>query len=251
MEGYQFGQHLLSFKLVLTYLKNYKAVSGHESADSLWQLEATLLHPTPKWTYIRLKDSDFIDADDDDGPPKLQGKKKTLLAITSGDSDTDDGMPELQDVSDSSDEEAYTDSDDESESDGEGSESGYDTDREDEIRDMIREAMDTAAVDGQNWYRPQPDEENPFEEEDKKGNSFLKLLGSLRGLLFPTCVTTCSLYIGRMFSPSSKLKSKSASRKPDASRIPKLPKMPKVAQTKPKPQTSAGVQGNTGRNSLT
>ncbi len=94
-------------------------------------------------------------------------------------------MPALQDVSESDESgtEDYTDSDNDDDDDDE---SEYDTDEEDEIRDMLREAMDTA-VDA-DWFssNDQPSPVDPFEQEDKKGNPFLKLLGSLRGTLMST-----------------------------------------------------------------
>ncbi|KAF8829046.1 hypothetical protein HHX47_DHR3000898 [Lentinula edodes] len=63
------------------------------------------------------------------------------------------------------------------------------------MRDLLREAMD--AVTAVNWQEPPVanDELDPFNAEDSKRNSFLKLLGSLRG---------------RMFSKDSKLKTAAA-----------------------------------------
>lgn len=109
-------------------------------------------------------------------------KKKAILAITNGD-DTDEGMPDLQDVSDSSDDDfdAHDDTDEEGfvEPDGDlDDESGYDTDQEDEMREMIKEAMNAAVED--DWVND-PTSENQFTQDDSKGNPFLKLLGSLRG----------------------------------------------------------------------
>lgn len=127
---------------------------------------------------------------DSDGPPALakgvRNKKKKPLAITSGGNDSDDSMPELQSVSNSSDEadsDEDSDSDDDSDDDGEDSDdSGYDTEQEDEMREMLREAMDTAHE--ADWLHSTnvPAEMDPFLQEDRKGNPFLKLLGSLRGM---------------------------------------------------------------------
>jgi hypothetical protein len=125
-----------------------------------------------------------MDDEDDDradanGPPRLSGgKSKKPLAITNGD-DTDDTMPELQDVSDSSDEE-FSDSEDDSESEEEDDdESGYNTDEEDELREQLKEATNLAS---EYENADLPEGVDPFgQEEDRKGNPFLKLLGSLRG----------------------------------------------------------------------
>lgn len=120
------------------------------------------------------------------------GKKpgKKLLAIANGPADDSDGsMPELQSVSDSS---ASDDDDDESDDDAsndddngeDDSDDGYDTDEEDELREMMREAMN-AAMENPDFFDPKADlkEFESFNKvaEERKGNPFLKLLGSLRG----------------------------------------------------------------------
>ena len=116
------------------------------------------------------------------GKPSGKGGKKKPLAITDG-NDSDDSMPSLQTVSDSSDEEdeeADDDDDfDDDDEDSDGSED-YDTDEEDELRDWLREAMDTAVASSDFYGRgPAPDFDTLAEE--RKGNPFLKILGSLRG----------------------------------------------------------------------
>jgi hypothetical protein len=170
--------------------KNYKDVSGKD-IDSLWEL-TDALDPSPQWHsfYVPdLKQGPDYDSDSPLDPPSLsKGKKKAsrLLAITNG-NDSDDSMPELQSVSNSSDE---GESDDESDSDADDADdddsddSGYDTEQEDEQRDMLREAMDTAHE--ADWLHSAnvPSEIDPFLQEDRKGNPFLKLLGSLRGKSF-------------------------------------------------------------------
>lgn len=94
--------------------------------------------------------------------------------------ESDDSMPPLQDVSESdeSGDEDFSATDaTEDESDDE---SEYDTDEEDDVRDMIREAMETAIE--ADWFSGTDSAQaEAFEQEDKKGNPFLKLLGSLRG----------------------------------------------------------------------
>ena len=121
---------------------------------------------------------------------KRKGGKAAALAITDGD-ESDDSMPSLQTVSDSSDEDDEYDDDeddDDYDSNGPDSEDDYDTDEEDELRDMLREAMDTAVAssDFYNLRGPAPD----FDAlaEDRKGNPFLKLLGSLRGTITPSVI---------------------------------------------------------------
>ncbi len=111
-----------------------------------------------------------------------KGRNEKRLAITDGD-DSEGSMPSLQTVSDSSEDEEDLSSDEE---DGEGeeeedSDEEYDEEAEDQLREMLREAMDIAAADP-DFYDPRR-EANDFKEmaEDKKGNPFLKLLGSLRG----------------------------------------------------------------------
>ena len=140
-----------------------------------------------------------------DGPASRGGKKKPL-AITHGD-ESDDSMPSLQTVSDSSDEEDMDEGDNDDDDDDEGSESdtseGYDTDEEDALRDWLREAMDTA-VASPDFYNQGPAPEFNALAEERKGNPFLKLLGSLRGMLSRSCVLVpCShaLVLPLLFRP--------------------------------------------------
>lgn len=155
----------------------------------------------PQWhsTYISPLAEDS--GEDSDGPPgllpvvtrkggaKAGGKSgKKMLAITSGaGDDSNDSMPDLQSVSDSSESEEDSDSDEEDDGldDGdEDSDDGYDTDEEDELREMMREAMN-AAMENPDFFDPKanPKDFESFNKvaEDRKGNPFLKLLGSLRG----------------------------------------------------------------------
>jgi hypothetical protein len=92
-------------------------------------------------------------------------------------------MPPLQSLSGSDDTEE--DDDDEfpldDDDDDEDDESGYNTEEEDEIRELLREAMDVAHEADWLSGSKSPEEVDPFEQEDRKGNPFLKLLGSLRG----------------------------------------------------------------------
>ncbi|ESK96615.1 hypothetical protein Moror_6835 [Moniliophthora roreri MCA 2997] len=189
---------------------NYKNASGR-NIDNLWGLKAAI-KPTPNWhTYhITGLAGEFESDDEDDGAaPRAAGKKgkKKPLAIEPA-YESDDSMPPLQDVSDTDDD--WSDSDDSSDdSDNEGDdESGYNTDEEDELREMLREAMDT--VHDAEWSNAKGDTEDPAQDE-YKGNPFLKLLSSLRG---------------RMFQSSANLKSSSA-----------------TGKKAPPPRTSDGLDG--------
>lgn len=148
----------------------------------------------PQWHSVYIHPLAENSDEDSDGPPgrlpvARRGGKKKRLAITSGaaDTDSDDSMPALQSVSDSS---ASDDSEDDSEDDddddasNDGSDDGYDTDEEDELREMLKEAMN-AAMENPDFFDPKADPKDfqAFNKlaEERKGNPFLKLLGSLRG----------------------------------------------------------------------
>ena len=178
-------------EIQLPTIKNYKAVSGKD-IDSLWGLTGAL-DPSPQWHSYYVpnmkQDSDY----DSDDPPRLapfsRGKKRGSkhLAIANGPADdSSDSMPELQSASNSSEEvetEDDSDSDDDDPDDKDSEDSGYDTEQEDEMREMLREAMDTAHE--ADWLHSAnvPSGIDPF-LQDRKGNPFLKLLGSLRGESF-------------------------------------------------------------------
>lgn len=124
---------------------------------------------------------------------KAGKKKQKRLAITNGaDYEGSDSMPELQSVSNSSDDDLENDSDSDFDDDDEGDSDGsdYDEEAEDEIREMLREAMDAAHE--ADWFESNVSPElDPFAQEDRKGNPFLKLLGSLRGILFECYNRNC------------------------------------------------------------
>ena len=97
-------------------------------------------------------------------------------------------MPSLMTVSDSTDMEekddlsSDDDDDDDSDEESDYDDEEYDEDEEDHLREMLREAMDMAAADP-DFYNPRS-EAVYFKEvaEEKQGNAFIKLLGSLRGM---------------------------------------------------------------------
>ncbi|KAG1878280.1 hypothetical protein F4604DRAFT_1923849 [Suillus subluteus] len=192
---------------------NYNSVSNM-SIDTLWQLDEALRR-TPQWSAFYVPHFAGHDSDSDDAgnldliPVKSKGGKKggghkrpskKMLAITDGrgDDDSDGSMPELQSVSDSDEsdddmidsDQNFGDEDDDS--DEYGTESEYDSDEEEQYRNMLREAMDTAMAIPEFFDAKTEVPEFEAIAEERKGNPFLKLLGSLRG---------------RMFSSSAKLSS--------------------------------------------
>jgi hypothetical protein len=174
------------------------------SIDTLWQLDEALRR-TPQWSAFYVPHFAGHDSDSDDGgnlgliPVKSKGGRKggghkrpskKMLAITDGrgDDESDGSMPELQSVSDSSDEsdddmidsdQNFGDGDDDS--DEYETESEYDSDEEEQYRNMLREAMDTAMAIPEFFDAKTEVPEFEAIAEERKGNPFLKLLGSLRG----------------------------------------------------------------------
>ena len=177
-----------------------------KTIDALWQLD-DLVYRRPSWHAQKLvsskADSTSKDADDDDSdaPPsftpfarKQESRKRILTIMASPGDESDQSMPSLQTVSDSSEDEVGADDDSdnedgENESDDESDDEDeyYDEDEEDNLRDMLREAMDVATADP-DFYNPRR-EATDFKDlaEDRKGNPFIKLLGSLRGVYSNTC----------------------------------------------------------------
>ncbi|TFY60551.1 hypothetical protein EVJ58_g5078 [Rhodofomes roseus] len=201
--------------------ENYVAVCG-KTADALWQVD-NIRQITPQWHAVKApKGKNAYDSDEDDMPKhnlvkRPGGKKKVPLAITMGDnSDSNGSMPSLQTVSDSS-EEDVSDSDDsdydDDDYDDESDESGYDTDEEDMMRDMLREAMDTAMATPD--FFDSKTEASDFDAlaEERKANPFLKLLGSLRGRMFSS-------------SPAMKTATRTEPRQPFAGRPAGAPRQP-------------------------
>ena len=175
--------------------QNYKSVSGGQDIDTVWQLDGAL-ERSPQWHSV------YVPALADDGPPGLalaKGKRgnksnKKMLAISNGaDDESNDSMPPLTSVSDtpeeSSNDESSDDENDDDDDDDDDSDAGYDTDEEDELREMMKEAMN-AAMENPDFFDPRADPKDfqAFNEiaNERKGNPFLKLLGSLRGVFdFP------------------------------------------------------------------
>ena len=197
--------------------QNYQGISG-KTIDELWGL-GDLKYLAPSWHAYHIPGA-APNPDGDEPPPLVpysgNGKQankpgaKKRLAITSG-YDSDGSMPSLQTVSDSSDEVDFSDEDDEddeSEYETDEEDSDFDEEFEDHIRDMVREAMDIAQAD--------PDFNDPraqasvFEDmsADKKDNPFLKLLGSLRGIMTgPSYSQSIDLsFAGRLFSGNAAIK---------------------------------------------
>lgn len=176
----------------LSQTQNCRHVCG-KSLDALWQLEKAHTR-VPQW-HARMdpKVKKQTEAGyDSDEPPNLvpfKNKNKSgpgaRRAITHDDgNDTDGSMPSLQTVSDSDDEDGDEfESEEESgvEDDSEASDSEYDTDDEDQLREMFREAMDTAAATPDFFDPRAAASEFDTLAADRKGNPFIKMLGNLRG----------------------------------------------------------------------
>ena len=175
--------------LTINVHQNYVSVSG-EDIDTLWQLQGALDY-APQWSASWLPN--ISEESDDELPQRSRGKQgkkqaKRLALTNGGDSDSNGSMPGLQSVSNTSDDDDFDTSDSESEAEDEESDddddSGYNTEEEDEMREMYREAMDAAHE--ADWFDASasaPAGIDPFAEDERKGNPFLKLLGSLRGML--------------------------------------------------------------------
>lgn len=178
--------------------QNYMATSGL-SIDSLWQLDEAFRR-APQWSSFYMPSLRTYDSDSDGQQPSIprrngSGQKRTggkkpkkLLAIKDGradDDDSDNSMPELQSVSDSSgenDEDIFvSENDDEEESDDDDDETDYDSEDEEFHRTMLREAMDAAMAIPEFFDPKSTVPEFDALAEERKGNPFLKILGSLRG----------------------------------------------------------------------
>ncbi|KAI0093110.1 hypothetical protein BDY19DRAFT_989781 [Irpex rosettiformis] len=173
---------------------NYQGVCGL-TVDTLWGLD-DLKYRKPSW-HARMKDSEK--KTETDGPftslmsggmnKAKSGNGKKTYAITDG-HESECSMPSLMTISDSSEEmddrsdSSFDDSDEDEEEESEDEDDHYDEDEEDHLREMLREAMDMAAADP-DFYNPRS-EAAYFKEaaEEKQGNAFIKLLGSLRGRMF-------------------------------------------------------------------
>ena len=164
-------------------LQNYQSVSGKD-ADALWKLTENFNY-APQWT------SYFVPGlvRDSDKSPNYESKKKGTkkkpkepLRLANGSHvSTDSDMPPLQSLSGTDDAEDDDDDDFPLDQGDDDDASGYNTEEEDEMRDLVREAMDVAHESDWASNSHLPKEIDTFEQEDRKGNPFLKLLGSLRG----------------------------------------------------------------------
>lgn len=120
---------------------------------------------------------------------KANGKpdKKRLAIAGPGYNDDNGSMPSLQTISDTSEDEDFDDDDDfeedeDSDEESEDEDEYYDEEEEDHLREMLREAMDVAAADP-DFYDPRKNaQEFDGMAQERKGNPFIKLLGSLRGM---------------------------------------------------------------------
>lgn len=185
--------------------QNYQSTSGKD-VDDTWGVK-DIRHIKPSWHGGARNPDDDAMALVPAGRGKRAGGKAKPLAITNGD-ESDGSMPSLQTVSESEDPESEYEEDseddlfpDEDDSDG-GSEEEYDTDEEDDLRDLLREAMDAAVASGDFFDPKAPAPEFDSMAEERKGNPFLKLLGSLRGASFVVYTTSqCGRDIARTYVP--------------------------------------------------
>jgi hypothetical protein len=210
--------------------QNYLAASGM-SIDDLWGLEGAL-DRTPQWNAFYMPTAGV---DDSDIQGRIGGRKKPL-AITQhggGFDEDSDSMPGLQSVSNSSDDDEDSDYDDsDEEEDDESDASGYDTDHEDQLRDLFREAMEMHqewAFHDREGIHMEQDSSN--KREDK--NPFLKLLGSLRGRMFKSEPKVSAT--GPKMTPATKRGF--FSRKPPARKTGGPPSSTTFPESKPKAPT--------------
>ena len=182
---------------MLHVLQNYRNVSGRD-IDELWKLTENFNY-APQWTshFLPGLAQDKTQSENIVGSKlalnKRKDNKKKLkerLRIANGAHDsTDSDMPPLQSLSgtddpDDDDDDSpldEDDDDDDDEDDDDDDEGGYDSDEEDEFRELMKEAIHAAHEADYFFNSDLLEEMNPFEQEDRKGNPFLKLLGSLRG----------------------------------------------------------------------
>jgi hypothetical protein len=160
--------------------KNYFATSG-QYIDQVWGLEGAL-DRKPRWKSYNGPRQD-LKRSTHQSTGLGGGIGRDMFAIT--DDDEFRSMPSLQSVSDSDDDSVYEDDSSEYESDDEDEEYEYDSDDEERMRDLVREAMETAMnVEGMFDSRTAAPDISGI-PEDRKDNPFLKLLTNLRGARLP------------------------------------------------------------------
>jgi hypothetical protein len=170
-------QARFSIAILICWLQNYYATSK-QYIDALWGIDGAL-DRKPRWRSHEVRPDELVrrKAEKRDAPTGGPGSR---LALEDG-YDSDDSMPSLQTVSDSDDNFSDEESSDDFETDDEDDEYDYETDDEEFMRDLLREAMETATgIEG--MFDPRfPAPAMDTVPEDRKGNPFLKLLSSLRG----------------------------------------------------------------------
>ncbi|EKM80649.1 hypothetical protein AGABI1DRAFT_105632 [Agaricus bisporus var. burnettii JB137-S8] len=200
--------------------QNYLKVSGKD-IDDLWQLKGSQ-EAIAQWTSYYRGPENGNDSDEEKNrkvrpfkakPGSGKETKKPLAIANFAEAEFED-MPELQTMSNSSDE--YSSEDDSvSEADyieSDSDDSGYDTEEEDEIRELLREAMDIAHEKA--WFNPiNVNVEVRKISEAQDANPFLSLLSSMKG---------------RIFQSSSQLKVPTPSGKPRAKAPAKMPQSQKA-----------------------
>ncbi|KAF9501917.1 hypothetical protein BDN71DRAFT_1438656 [Pleurotus eryngii] len=249
--------HLLE-SMWKTVNANYMSVSG-KPLNALWQLDDALI-PNPHWHAIYIPSSaipDDEDDEDDDLPALSKQSKKKPLRLTNGEDDGSgyESMPLLLSISD---DETSSDDDEGSSpsfsdvpfSDYDESDEGeYDTDAEDELREQLKEAMNQAHQ--YDFYESLREDERPpvvedaEEKERKEKNSFLKLLGSLRGRMFSSG-PKLKVPIGKGPSAPCEAIAEDAESAGDAASTAPKKKKKKPKKKKKKSATVAGVGDGDG-----
>ncbi|KAK2464212.1 hypothetical protein APHAL10511_003669 [Amanita phalloides] len=161
---------------------NYNSVSGKD-IEVLWGL-SNALDPSPQWHAYYKHDLHGHSVSDESGKKALTLTRKQLDFVED-DSDDSSSMPSLHTISGSSESSEHEDSDDPNDTCGTDDESGYDTGEEEELREMLRKAMDIVHdVDFYDSAKLNAGSSPLAQVNDQTDNPFVKLLGSLRGRLF-------------------------------------------------------------------
>lgn len=181
-------------------------MSGHD-IDTLWDLNVRLKERTPQFHGYYIPRAD---EESEKVPGAFPSRSvRQLPGINAAPEGSDDEMPELQSVSESSSEEDAGWASERDSDDDHWDEDDWDTEDEEGMNEYYREMM-KVGMEHPDFLDPRvPIPEFDKYSEERKGNPFLKLLGSLRGALNPPdrgFLCAHSLSAGRMFSSNATLK---------------------------------------------
>ena len=174
--------------------------------DILWDLKAQLQEQTPQFHGYYIPGAD-------EEPEKVPGafpsrSSRQVPLAAPADNESDDEMPELQSVSNSSSDDDGDSGSEWGSGDDHWDEDDWDTEDEEGVNEYIREMM-SVGMGHPDFLNPRaPIPEFDRYAEERKGNPFLKLLGSLRGDQLPLIMYFCAYLpvAGRMFSSNATLK---------------------------------------------